>query len=136
MVNDIIDGIVIKIDSIFGDSSVIYTESIEQDFQEPCFYIQLLTTSNRLVFNNRYYLENSFDIHYFPGTTNKNHEMNEIASRLYQLEYINKKKDSLLRGTKLKYRIIDEVLHFFIDYNFYSYLTKEEVDKMQSIKVK
>jgi hypothetical protein len=62
--------------------------------------------------------------------------MNEIASRLYQLEYIDKKKNSLLRGTKLKYRIIDEVLHFFIDYNFYAYLTKEEADKMQSIKVK
>lgn len=135
MVNDIIDGIVIKIDSIFGDSSVIYTESVEQDLQEPCFYVQLLNASCRLIFNNRYYLENSFDILYFPGTSDKNYEMYDIASKLQELEYINK-KSSTLRGTKLKYRIIDGILHFFVDYNFYAYLTKEEIEKMQSIKVK
>lgn len=124
-----------KIDSIFGDTSVIYTENIEQDLQEPCFYVQLLAASNRQVFNNRYYLEHSFDVHYFPGTADKNYEMNEVASKLQGLEYIDK-KGRLLRGTKLKYRIIDGILHFFVDYSFYAYLTKEEVDKMQSIKIK
>jgi hypothetical protein len=135
MVNDIIDGIVIKLDSMFGDDSVIHTESIEQGFTEPCFYVTLLASNQTLFHNNRYYLQNFFDVQYFPSTAEKNSEAHGVATRLYNLEFITA-GGSLKRGTKMSYKIIDEVLHFFVQYNFYAYLTKEEVEKMQSIKVK
>lgn len=134
MVNDIIDGIVIKIDSLFGDDSTIYTESIEQDFDEPCFYVRMLKASGKLIQNNRYFLEHSFDVHYFPGTADKNAEIHGIADKLYSLEYITS-GSSLHRGTKMNYEIVDEVLHFYVQYNYFAILTQEEVEKMQTVKV-
>lgn len=134
MANDIIDGIVIKIDSLFGDDTVIYTEGIEQDFQEPCFYIKLLRVSQKQILNNRYYLEHTFDVHYFPGAADKNAEMYDMASKLAGLEYITS-GGSLKRGTRMSYEIVDGVLHYFVQYNYYAYLTKEEVEKMESISV-
>lgn len=134
MVNDIISGIVIKIDSLFGDDTIIHTEGVEQDFQEPCFYVKLLRASQKQVLNNRYYLEHSFDVHYFPGTADKNAEMHDAASKLIGLEYITS-GGSLKRGTKKSYQIVDGVLHYYVQYNYYAYLTKEEAEKMQSISV-
>ena len=133
MVNDIIDGIVIKIDSLY-DEAVIYTEGIEQDFKEPCFYVKLLSASHKLTLNNRYYLQHSFDIHYFPGSADKNSEMFDTASKLLDLEYIIS-GGNLMRGTKMNYQTVDGVLHYFVDYCYYAYLSKEEVEKMQAIKV-
>ncbi|WP_313132639.1 phage tail terminator family protein [Anaerocolumna sp.] len=134
MVNDIINGITIKIDSLFDDNAVTYTEGVEQDFQEPCFYVKLLRASQKQVLNNRYYLEHSFDVHYFPGTADKNAEMHDAASKLAGLEYITS-GDSLKRGTRMSYEIVDGVLHYFVQYNYYAYLTKEEVERMQNISV-
>ena len=115
MVNNIIDGIVIKIDSLFNNA-VIYTEEIKQDFTEPCFYIKLLRASQRQILNNRYYLEHSFDVHYFPGTADKNTEMYDVASKLAGLEYIISGSE-LKRGTKMNYETVDDVLHFYVQYN-------------------
>lgn len=134
MVNDLIDGIVIKIDSIFGDDSIIHTKSVEQDFKEPCFYVKLLRASQRQILNNRYYLEHSFDVHYYPGTADKNTEMYDTASKLAGLEYITSGGD-LKRGTKMNYETVDGVLHFYVQYNYFAYLTQEEVDKMQTLSV-
>jgi hypothetical protein len=134
MVNDIIDGIVIKIDSLFGGDAIVHTEGVEQDFQEPCFFVKLLSASHKQVLNNRYYLEHFFDVHYFPGTSDKNTEMYETASRLSGLEYITS-GGKLIRGTKMRYETVDGVLHYFVQYNYYAYMTKEEVEKMQSISV-
>lgn len=134
MVNDIIDGIVLKLDSTFGDDSTIYTESIEQDFEEPCFYIRMLKASGKLIRNNRYFLEHSFDVHYFPDTADKNAEMHGVADKLYNLEYITS-RGGLIRGTKMNYEIVDEVLHFYVQYNYFAILTQEEVEKMQAVKV-
>lgn len=133
MVNDIIGGIAIKIDSLFDDA-VIYTEGIEQGFREPCFFIKLLRASQKQIFNNRYYLEHSLDVHFFPGAADKNNEMYEVATKLAELEYITS-GGSLLRGTKMSYEAVDGVLHYFVQYNYFVYLTQEEVEKMQSISV-
>lgn len=39
MVNGIIGGIAAAISNEFGDDYTIYTEEIEQGFNEPCFFI-------------------------------------------------------------------------------------------------
>jgi hypothetical protein len=134
VVNNIINGIVIKIDSLFGNNTIIYTEEVEQEFKEPCFYVKLLRASHRQILNNRYYLEHSFDVHYFPGTADKNAEMFDTATKLSALEYITI-GGSLVRGTKINYQTVDGVLHYFVNYNYYAYLSKEEAEKMQTLSV-
>ncbi|WP_334295846.1 phage tail terminator family protein, partial [Clostridioides difficile] len=39
MLNNIIDGISIKLDKSFGESYTIYSEDVEQGINEPCFFI-------------------------------------------------------------------------------------------------
>ena len=46
IVNSIIDAICITINNDFGDDYTIYTESIKQGFEEPCFFIHNFSATN------------------------------------------------------------------------------------------
>lgn len=135
VINNIIDGIARKLYQTFGDGYTIYNEKIPQGFQEPCFAILHLLSSNET--NTPYMLRtgevkvpswylrrNAFDIHFFPtpGQDEKS-EMYRIAEcLLLALEYIyvsEKELDILVRGTKMRYEIVDDVLHFFISYDLF-----------------
>ncbi|WP_334303291.1 phage tail terminator family protein, partial [Clostridioides difficile] len=39
MLNNIIDGISVKLDKSFGEKYTIYSEDVEQGINEPCFFI-------------------------------------------------------------------------------------------------
>lgn len=121
--NGIVTSISQKIDEAFNqkyDKYAIYGEEIKQGLQEPCFFIKILKSSIKHVLGKRYFLSQSFDIHYFPeNDLNTEKEMLEIADNLYDaLEYVDWEGD-LVRGTNMNYKIIDDVLHFFVDYNYY-----------------
>ncbi|EMJ6349287.1 TPA: hypothetical protein KP563_003503, partial [Clostridioides difficile] len=45
MLNNIIDGISIKLDKSFGNEYTIYSEDVEQGINEPCFFIVPLNPS-------------------------------------------------------------------------------------------
>ncbi|WP_334293833.1 phage tail terminator family protein, partial [Clostridioides difficile] len=45
MLNNIIDGISVKLDKSFGESYTIYSEDVEQGINEPCFFIVPLNPS-------------------------------------------------------------------------------------------
>ncbi|HCP7239862.1 TPA: hypothetical protein OE977_003834, partial [Clostridioides difficile] len=116
MLNNIIDGISIKLDKTFGESYTIYSEDVEQGINEPCFFIVPLNPSKVSYPSGRTLKKNSFDVHYFPKSNDKSFEINEIAEMLLEeLEYIEIDGD-LVRGTNMNFEIIDNVLHFFVDY--------------------
>jgi hypothetical protein len=80
-------------------------------------------------------VEQKFVIHYHPGTTNKNVEILDTIERLNSaLEYITFEGD-LFRGTKMSYEVDDNILHFFVNYNFYIYKERETIDAMESMAV-
>lgn len=139
MINNIITGIAQKLDEEFnvnGDEYTIYTDGVEQGLKEPCFFIFSLKPSNRHVLGNRYERQYQFNIHYFPKNEDSNNEINEIVERLFAvLEYITV-DDSLVRGTSMSAEIVDDVLHFFINYNMY--VTKQVVqeESMEEILIK
>lgn len=121
MINKIIDGISEAINSEFGDTYNIFTESVEQGLVEPCFSILCLNPTNNLFRGKRYYRENKFCIHYFPSTDEKNIECNSVLERLYNcLERITVDED-LVNGTNMNSEIVDGVLNFFINYNIFVY---------------
>lgn len=119
MINKIIDGISIAINSEFGDTYDIYTESVEQGFQKPCFSILCLNPTINQKLGNRYFRTNQFCIHYFPSTHDKRNECMEVVERLIDaLEYI-KIGDDLQRGNGMHYEVIDDVLSFFVNYDMF-----------------
>ncbi|HGE7939140.1 hypothetical protein BM532_08330 [Clostridioides difficile] len=134
MLNNIIDGISVKLDKSFGNEYTIYSEDVEQGVNEPCFFIVPINSSKALYPNGRELKKNSFDVHYFPKSNDKSFEINEVAEMLLEeLEYINVNED-LVRGTNMNYEIIDNVLHFFVDYNYFT-MKSNSTDKMDTVEL-
>lgn len=134
MVNKIITGISQKLDAIFNISSeeyTIYTENVEQDLKEPCFFIFCLKPDNSQLIGNRYKRNYPFDIQYLPkDSENINSECNEVAEKLInELEYITV-DGSLVRGTKMNGETVDNVLHFFVNYNM---IVRKDIPKEETM---
>lgn len=134
MVNKIITGISQALDAEFNLESEMYeikTEKVEQDLEEPCFFILSLKPGNSKLVGNRYKRDYPFDIHYFPkDTDNTNNECNEVAERLSDtFEYITV-DGSLVRGTKMDWEIVDDVLHFFVNFNM---VVKKDILKEETM---
>ena len=135
MVNEIILGIAEKIRTAYPESGhKLYTESIEQGFKEPCFFVQLITQSQMQRLGNRYMETYSFDVQYFPNENgSENEECLGVSEELYELlEYITVDGD-LLRGTSLNSRVQEKVLHFFVDYTVPIVRIKAKDEKMEGV---
>lgn len=134
MINDLINGISIKLRSAFGTDYKIYKEEVKQGLVEPCFNIVVLEPSQEAKLPNRYLRSYPIDVHYFPKTNTKN-EMYEVAEQLLiDLEYITV-LDNLCRGTKMRYEIVDGVLHFFVNYDFFVKKEAIKQDNMEELTV-
>lgn len=120
MVNNLIDGISVKLNEVFGNEIRIYSEPIKQGLKEPCFFIAVLNPIQSPMIGNRYFRECPFDIHYFPSKDGGNQEIQDVASDLFEvLEYISLLNGDLVRGTNMQYEVVDGVLHFFVTYGLY-----------------
>lgn len=131
MINKIIDGISIALNTEFGDDYEIYTETVEQGLKEPCFSIICINPFTEQFLGKRYLKTNQFCIHYFPSSNEKKSECNSIIERLFDcLETITVDGD-LIRGVSLHSEISDNVLNFFVNYDLFVY-KKVEVSIMES----
>ena len=136
MINEIIDGISVAINTEFGDDYEIYTESIEQGLKEPCFSILCLNPTVEQFLGKRYFRTNQFCVHYFPKSNERRSECNVVAERLYDcLEGITVSGD-LIRGTSLHSEISDGVLSFFVNYDLFTYKHEETEEHMEILKQK
>ena len=119
MINKIIDGISIAINSEFGDDYEIYTESIEQGLVEPCFSILCLNPTINQVLGKRYFRTNQFCVHYFPSSDEKRFECYTVIDRLMKALEIITVDGDLCRGTSIHSEVTDGVLSFFVNYDMY-----------------
>lgn len=132
MINKIIDGISVAINAEFGDDYEIYTESVEQGLNEPCFSILCLNPTNEQFLGRRYFRKNQFCIHYFPKSEEKNKEINEVRERLFEcLELVTVDGD-LCRGTNMSSETSNGVLSFFVNYDMFMYKMQEGTPTMES----
>lgn len=131
--NDIVNAISLKLNFIYNEEINVYTEQVEQGFEEPCFFIKLVNPNEKPLLGNRYLREYLFDIHYF-GKTNE--ERNNISDDLLEgMEYIELLDGDSLRGFKMHSEIVDDVLHFFVTYKPIVYKDKPVVDYMEEVTI-
>lgn len=140
MINSIIEAISISLNAEFGDDYTTYTESIEQGLNKPCFFVFCIDPTNRVFFGKRYFRQNQFCIQFFPADESRaNEDCNAVAYRLFScLEYITVTGD-LVRGTKMKYEVVDGVLNFFVNYDLFvykvaAYDAMEEISENVTVK--
>ena len=118
MLNEIIKGISIALNTAFGDEYEIYQNDVEQDLGEGCFFIQVLKPELSPLLGRRSMKRNPFDVLYFPKAPGNNTEMFTVAETLMEcLTLISLPNGDLLHGTSVNYEIVDDVLHFFVNYN-------------------
>lgn len=117
MVNKIVQGIAVQLNSVFGDDYKIYQNDVSQGLKKPCFFILVMHVRHSPLINKHRYQQASFDIHFFPAEGGDNQTILGIADRLLEtMEYIVVEGRPVL-GTDMNYQTIDNVLHFFIQYN-------------------
>lgn len=141
MLNSLINGIAIKLRETFGSEYKIHREDVEQGLKEPCFIIQIVEPMQSAKLPNRYLRQYSFDVLYFPKSTSKpKYEMYDVAEKLLiELEYVTVNQnniDNLVRGTKMQYEIVDNVLHFFVNYDFFVKKDTIKKDFMEDLTIK
>ena len=132
MINKIIDGISVAINSTFGEPYEIYTEAVEQGLKEPCFSILCLNPTFERVLGKRYFRNNLFCIHYFPSSNEKRAECSSVMETLLQTLETITVDGVLIRGTNMNAEISDGVLSFFVNYNRYVYKSEESYISMDS----
>jgi hypothetical protein len=135
MINNIIDGISLKLNQVFGDGYEIYGDAdIVQGLKEPCFFIAVLNPSYKRLLGQRFQVENPFVIQFFPKKARDNTELHNIAFELFTaLELITLPNGDLLHGTSMEHEIVDGVLNFKVNYNMI--LNKIEVaELMEKLK--
>lgn len=132
MINKIIDGICEALNGEFGDDYKIYTESVEQGLIEPCFFVQCLLPKKDLFFDKRYENINPFMVQYFPKSSESNYENLNALGKLFEcLETITVDGD-LTMGSKMSGEIVDGILNFKVNYDFFTRKVIIDDNKMDS----
>lgn len=136
MINSVICGISAALDAEFGSGYEVYMEEVKQEHKKSCFLISCVSSAKSLFAGKRYSRQNMFCIQYFPETENIRQECYAVIERLYEcLECIflsNEEKS--VRGTQMKGEIIDNVLKFSVNYDFFTWKTKQD-EPMETILI-
>ena len=112
-----------------------YIENIEQGLNEPCFFIQSLKPGIKKYPGKRYFKQNPFCIQYFPKSHTKA-EMYAVGENLLMLLETVPYETSSIRGTNMSYEIVDNILNFFVNYNFFVRKPDEEIPRMETMKLR
>ena len=114
-----------------------YVDFKKHKAQFPCFYIELIATSQELEYTNRYWREHDFAISLFMnefGELKDSRALQNIADTLFiSLEYIDLGDNRKIRGTDMNYRITDNILHFFVSYDLFITKELEKIPTMQTL---
>nr|WP_313506874.1 hypothetical protein [Brevibacillus laterosporus] len=130
-INDVRNAVMSAIKKAYPTAKV-YGERLPQGFKEPCFFVLMLEGSQDKELDRRYKRFHPFDIHYF---TSSNSERYEVAEKLTDILGLIEMQGKPIRGTKMRHTIVDDVLHFFVDYNFYVLRPKPVVLTMQKLMI-
>lgn len=136
MYKDIVDGISIQLNKEFGNEYEIYIDDVKQGLEEPCFFIQLLSSSNKPLLGKRSKRTYTFNIIYFPKEYGVNNELVRVAEMLMDsLEYITLVNGDIIRGKSMESEVSDGVLNFNITYSVFlnDYTREEAMGKVESL---
>ena len=135
MIQEIIDGVAITLESEFGKEYEIYQHDVKQGLSTPCFLIILLEPSRRRQIGRRWRQDTPLDIHYFPAQDGNNKELALVADQLFSaLEFVTLQNGEQMHGYDMRTEIVDGVLHFFVQYN--AFLTQSnDVQRMEELDV-
>jgi len=133
-VNDVVDGVAAALFAAFPEIKR-YEERIDQGGNGSAFFIGLVNGGQTKQFGRRYRRTQTFDVHYF-HLDDENRAQREIAEQLYTALEIIDLPDGRARTANMNHQIVDGVLHFTFDCDFFVLKEREPEVKMQAITQK
>ena len=136
MISDIIKGISKRLDDNFDYD--IFCDLVNQGLNPPCFFIKVLRSSKSDVLNNRKYLSHDFVIQFIPNDNDcmNLHDMAEDLYRILQYIFIDVDSNTIncVHSFNTHHEIVDNVLMFYLSFNYYSYESVQSVVNMDSLE--
>ncbi len=134
MIDKIIDAISMKIYELFGEEYHIYKHDVEQGLKKPCFLITVIDYSKEPLLNLRSKNLLPVDVLFFP--TNGKVQCYDVSEKLTnELDIIETVSNDKFIGTQMRSEVVDNILHFFVNYNFISVKESEDLDSMETVEV-
>lgn len=132
-INDIIEGISIKLNSVFGDGYTIYDGGVPQGFKTPSFLVLFLSLEQSQRIGSLRRITTLFNIQYFTdkGRTDASNHALKVPLALNEITLID---GSIMRGANPNSEIVDGNAHNFINFNF-TIKEVEVAEFMESIEV-
>jgi len=131
-INDVRYAVNAALDAAFPDVP-ISGEEIKQELEPPCFFVKLLEPVHTQELGRRYRRDHPFVVHYFsPGR--ENDDMYEKAEHLTAaLQQINVGGRPVI-GTGMKFEVVDEVLYFYVTFQFLVWAPAPDDPTMQTLE--
>lgn len=126
---ELIDGISVRLNEIFGDDYAIYLDEVEQGLETPCFFITLVDFEDRNRISNRKYRQYAFGIDFIPSDDRGHREQfAEVTDKLFDnFDSIELADGSIVYTFDRAINIVGDVLEFDVIFKLYKhYEPKEE----------
>jgi len=136
MYNEIMDGVVKKLNELFPEA-VIGTVPMGEGLDKPYFEVGLLETSEKPVNSQRYLRLISLYIKYYgPDSEQMSRDRNLVLDVLMdRMEYITLDNGSLIRGSSRSGNNEKDFLNVLVSYQIYILKTEEPDESMEDIKL-
>lgn len=132
-INDVRYAVHAALDAAFPDTEIM-GEEIKQGLKPPCFFVRLLEPAHEQELGRRYIRYHPFVVRYYaPDRANDAmYDMAEqLTSALQQITVAGRP----VRGIGMRFEIVDEILHFFVEYNFHVWAPKPDEAAMETLDV-
>ncbi|MGG4344925.1 phage tail terminator family protein [Paenibacillus lautus] len=121
------------LDTAFPDIEIM-GEEIKQGLKPPCFFVRFLEPEHTQELGRRYMRYHPMVVRYY-DPDRSNAEMYDMGEKLTSaLDWITV-SGGLVRGIGMRFEIVDEVLHFFVEYNFHVWEKAPVEPKMQDLDI-
>lgn len=131
-INDVLDGVVQALSTHFPDVAVD-DEKRDANSQSPFFYVELFSVTQTQELHVRYKRAHRFDILYRSDNSSQR-DMHAVAEQLYDFLETIVVNGKPIRGTGMRHEIVDQELHFFIDYDFLVTKPVAQGSKMRNLE--
>ena len=122
MINNIIDSIATAIHEEFGEVD-IYTDSVEQGLEYPCFFVFCVAPTINLDFGRRYERTNKFVIQYMSDNLVEKYD---VMERLFNVLEVIDVDGEPFRGKDIGASFEDDILNFTLNYDMFVYKNVEK----------
>ena len=120
MIKEIRTGISDALNAKFGDTYNVYYDSIEQGFENPCFFVSLVDWYSDPLIMGREKVHTQFNVTFYPQNEDEpTDECYEMIPNLKEcLRMITLENGDMLRGIDMDAKVADGLLQFYVTYNF------------------